>query len=136
MKSITPYLFFAGTCKDALRFYEYALDGRIGNLLHYKDIPGTEPEFGERVLNSSFHAENIHFMASDNHDEAETPANRVELCLNFTSAESIETAFARLSEGGTVVSPLEDTFWNARFGVCIDKFGIKWMFNFERDKAV
>ena len=27
--------------------------------------------------------------------------------------------------------PLQDMFWGAYFGSCIDQFGIKWMFNYE-----
>ena len=25
--------------------------------------------------------------------------------------------------------PAQDTFWKARFGMLIDKFGVHWMFN-------
>ena len=34
-------------------------------------------------------------------------------------------------EGGTIMMPLEDTFWGARFGMLKDKFGVNWMFNHE-----
>jgi PhnB protein len=27
--------------------------------------------------------------------------------------------------------PLEKTFWGAYFGMCIDKFGIYWMVNYQ-----
>jgi uncharacterized glyoxalase superfamily protein PhnB len=40
--------------------------------------------------------------------------------------------FAILGEGGTVILPLEDTFWGARFGMVEDKFSIQRMFNFEK----
>jgi PhnB protein len=42
--------------------------------------------------------------------------------------------FAALSEGATITMPLQDTFWGARFGMLVDKFGINWMFNFDLQK--
>ena len=32
---------------------------------------------------------------------------------------------------GTVVLPLEKTFWAARFGMVVDRFGIPWLINCE-----
>jgi PhnB protein len=36
-----------------------------------------------------------------------------------------------MSEGGRVVMPLEKTFWAARFGMVVDRFGIQWLINCE-----
>ena len=32
--------------------------------------------------------------------------------------------------------PLQDTFWGAHFGMLTDRFGIQWMFNFDKSEAV
>ena len=40
---------------------------------------------------------------------------------------SLPRAFAALAEGGQVQMPLTKTFWSARFGMLIDRFGIGWM---------
>ena len=42
-----------------------------------------------------------------------------------------ERIFPALAEGGTVLMPLEKTFWAARFGMLVDRFGVKWMINCE-----
>jgi PhnB protein len=34
-------------------------------------------------------------------------------------------------EGGSVTMPLEETFWAARFGMVVDRFGIPWLINCE-----
>ena len=39
--------------------------------------------------------------------------------------------FARLSEGGRLIMPMEKTFWGSYFGRFTDKFGINWMISFE-----
>jgi PhnB protein len=46
----------------------------------------------------------------------------------------LEKLFDKLSAGGTVKMPLEDTFWGARFGMLTDKFGIHWMMNCQLKK--
>ena len=37
----------------------------------------------------------------------------------------------RYTEDGIVTMPLEETFWNAYFGMCEDKFGVNWMINYD-----
>ena len=32
----------------------------------------------------------------------------------------------------TIIMPLADQFWGARFGMLTDKFGLNWMFNCEK----
>lgn len=51
--------------------------------------------------------------------------------LNFTADEVDEAIrlYHALSDSGTVVVPLDKTFWGAMFGVIKDKFGIQWMVN-------
>jgi PhnB protein len=40
--------------------------------------------------------------------------------------------FDATAEGGTVVMPMQETFWAESFGMLTDKFGINWMFNCEK----
>ena len=37
-------------------------------------------------------------------------------------------------QGAKINMPLQDTFWGAKFGMLTDKWGISWMFNFDRPK--
>jgi PhnB protein len=59
----------------------------------------------------------------------------VSLSLNFNDAGSIQNVFSKLSDGGNVTMPLQDTFWGATFGMLKDKYGIKWMLNFDKPKS-
>ena len=52
------------------------------------------------------------------------------LLLALSDAERI---FAALSEGGQVTMALDQTFWAVRFGMLVDKFGVPWMINCEKD---
>jgi PhnB protein len=57
--------------------------------------------------------------------------NNISLSLNCSSEEEIHSFFSKLSEGGKIIEPLKPQFWGAIFGCLEDKFGIRWMFNYE-----
>jgi PhnB protein len=54
--------------------------------------------------------------------------------LNVDSIAEAERIFAALSEDGSIQMPLEATFWAARFGMLVDRFGVSWMVNCEKDQ--
>jgi uncharacterized glyoxalase superfamily protein PhnB len=45
------------------------------------------------------------------------------------TADELRGYWGRLSEGGKVHVPLEQQMWGAEFGMCTDRFGIRWMIN-------
>jgi len=60
--------------------------------------------------------------------------NAITLSLNCSSTEEAEKFFAGLSAGGKIEMPIQQTFWAERFGMFTDKFGMKWMINYEKDQ--
>lgn len=133
---IIPYIIFPnGNCEEALKFYEKALGGQIGHISRYSDAPensmGMAPD---KIMHTHLAADgNILFMASDGPVDA-SDSGIVSLSLNFTDSGSIQNTFAALSDGGTVTMPLQDTFWGATFGMVKDRFGVKWMVNYDKPK--
>jgi PhnB protein len=61
-------------------------------------------------------------------DQYEEPKG-FSLSLQIKSVADAERIFHELSEGGRVVLALDKTFWAARFGMLVDRFGIPWMIN-------
>ena len=51
------------------------------------------------------------------------------MALNLDDEAEQTRLFDALAEGGTVTMPLGGTFWNARFGMLKDRFGIEWLLN-------
>jgi PhnB protein len=73
-------------------------------------------------------------MACDNVFE-ENPTivgNNISLAYSTPDVAAAEKTFEKLSEGGTVGMPMQETFWAERFGMLTDKFGINWMFNCDK----
>lgn len=56
--------------------------------------------------------------------------DNVSLSIVPSSEEDAKNLFAVLSSGGTITMELQKQFWNALFGMCTDKFGIRWMVNY------
>lgn len=133
MKKLNVYLTFPGTCEAALQFYKNCLGGEILSLQRFGDSPtDSAEEHKNRIMHAEFKSEDIYFMASDSMPEHPTTAgNMIQMSLNLDDAKEQETIFNKLAEGGQVLMPLQDTFWNASFGMLMDQFGVHWMLNRE-----
>lgn len=132
VKTINAYLFFNGSAADAIAFYEKAIDGKVERLMRYSDAPGGQvpPGAGDSVMHAQLDAGGGTLLISDAVMGAPVkPADNFCVCLQYDGKGDVDRHFAALSEGGAVVEPLQDTFWGARFGMLVDKFGIHWMFN-------
>ncbi len=133
---VTPYFTFDGNCEEALNFYAKAFHGQIKHLQRFEGSPAENmSEDKQKVMHSHFAVEgNLLFMASDSGSNDQQAANggMVHLSLNFTDAGKIQQVFSAMGEGGNVTMPLQDTFWGATFGMLTDRFGINWMFNYDR----
>ena len=60
--------------------------------------------------------------------------NNIALSLNCSSEDEINIFYSKLSEGGKIIDALKVQFWGAIFGVFNDKFGIRWMLNYNKNQ--
>lgn len=143
--SINPYLNFAGNCEEAFEFYKSVFGGEFPYIGRYNEMPPMEDgkqmpaEFANKIMHVSLPIGNGSIlMGSDVMDgfgDKHTVGNNITLSINPESKEQADTFFNKLSAGGTVKMPMEDTFWGAYFGMFADKFGINWMINFETNQG-
>ncbi len=130
--SITPYLFFAGRCEEALKFYEQALGAKIEMIMRFNESPDPpppgmlQPGFESKIMHSSFTIDAARVMASDGCDDM-GKMEGIQLALSVASEAAAHQPFAALAVGGTVVMPLNKTFWSPCFGMVTDSFHITWM---------
>ena len=136
MEAIVPYINFKGNAKEALAFYSKALDGQVLFSQTYGESPmESKPEDKDKIMHATFKAGDLTLMASDANDRFPVQeGNIISLSINFKDEESITKTFNGLAEGGTVLMPLQDTFWGAKFGMLKDVFGVHWMFNYDKPK--
>lgn len=134
---LIPYLIFDGSCEEALGLYARALGGSLVNVSRYGDAPSGEggPKMApDKIMHATLQAGSLLLMASDGPQGNVGDANRVHLSVNHHSEEEQTRVFNTLSEGASITMPLQDTFWGARFGMLTDKFGVSWMFNYDKPK--
>jgi PhnB protein len=52
--------------------------------------------------------------------------------LAIETESEADRVFKALSEKGTVMMPIQETFWAKRFGMLVDRFGTPWMINCQK----
>jgi PhnB protein len=131
---MTPYLSFNGQCEAAFKFYERCLGGRLGTIFRYAETPlarEVPADWHNKVMHSSISVGDQMLMGGDLAPDRYVEPQGFSLSLQIKSVTDAERIFHDLGEGGRVVLPLEKTFWAARFGMLIDRFGIPWLINCE-----
>lgn len=135
---VVPYIIFDGNCEEALNFYAEALNGEIKELSRYGGSPAESMGMDkEHIMHATLAVNgNPLMMASDRGQgaPAENGSGAVNLALDFKNENELVNVFSKLSAGGNITMELQDTFWGARFGMLVDKYGIKWMFNHDKQK--
>lgn len=144
MASVSLYLNFMGNTEEAFNFYKSVFHTEFeGPLMRMKDIPPQPgmPPLPEEEKNKVMHVAlpilgGTKLMATDmlasmGHKLIE--GNNVTINLEPDTKEETDRLFNTLSDGGSEIAPMRDEFWGY-WGCCKDKFGIRWMFNFDRNK--
>lgn len=125
--AFTPYLAFPGTAREAFTFYHEVFGGDVNIMDMSAMPPGSEvpPGMEKSVMHAEVTFEGGMLMGADG------PPDVVQtgMCSMYMLEDETEAVrvFAALAEGGTVVTPIEPTFFAAQYGICNDKFGTPWM---------
>jgi PhnB protein len=139
MPQIQNYLTFGGNAREAMNFYKDSFNADH-NIITVRESPipsQCPPGTQDQVMHSTLMKDgNSLLMASDMIMQGKelVQGNNFAISVNCNSEEEINTLFEKLGAGGTVIDPLKEQFWGAIFGVLNDKFGIRWMFNYEKNQ--
>lgn len=131
---MTPYLSFDGDCEAAFTCYAQCLGGQVGAIFRYGGSPMADqvaPDWADKVMHASVTVGGQVLMGGDVAPSGYEAPKGISLSLQIKDTAEAERVFRELAEGGTEVLPLEKTFWAARFGMLVDRFGIPWMINCE-----
>ena len=135
--TLNTYLHFNGNCREAFEFYRSVFGGDFEILQTFNDGPpgmGIPDAEKNNIMHVSLGVGESMLMGSDVPAAFGPPlnmGNNFSISYAAQSKKESDDLFARLSEGGVVTMPLQDMFWGAYFGSCIDRFGISWMVNSE-----
>jgi PhnB protein len=128
MMNLKVHLVFSGNCEEAFNTYREVFNGEIVFLFRKGDdktaqVSDVEKnKIGHIVLNT----EHFSLQGEDADAGTEVATGSGKLVLMFRDLKKLQQVFHVLSQGGTVVTPLEKTFYSEAIGEVIDKFGTRW----------
>jgi PhnB protein len=141
MARVSTYLNFKGDAEAAFEFYRTVFGtDYLGPINRMGDVPadpeGTALSEGEKQM--VMHVElpilaGHVIMATDMLDSMNHElkiGNNTTINLEPDSLEETQRLFDALSVGSSECAPLAEMFWGATWGTCLDRFGVRWMFNF------
>lgn len=138
MKSINPYLIFNGNAEEAFSYYQSVFGGKL-TLIRFGDMPDSDKmsrDDQNKVAHASLPITDGHqkLMASDSTsgNEVEIPPNgNFYITVAPENADQAEEIYQKLSQDGQIIMPLQNTSWAKQFAMFSDKFGVRWMIDYE-----
>src|SRR5437870_6942722 len=125
MKLLT-YLNYGGNCREAFRFYEEHLGGKITMMMTHGEQPNPNeapPGWKDKILHARMNIGETELLGSDVPAERFQPMRSVYLSLILDSVDEAERVYALLSDGGQIYMPMAETFFAFRFAMLRDRFG-------------
>src|SRR5215475_7168 len=133
---LNAYLNFNGQCEAAFKFYERCLGGKIEAMMPHAGTPAEEhvaPEWRNKILHARLIVGEDALMGSDAPPDRYEAPKSFAVSLQIDDPTDAERIFRELAENGIVQMPIQQTFWAYRFGMLVDRFGIPWMINCEKN---
>lgn len=140
MARTSIYLNFMGRTEEAFLFYKSVFGteftGQFQRLGEVPQPPGM-PVLTDAEKKMIMHVE-LPILAGTvlmGTDELESMGhnlvfgNNISINLEPDTRAETDRLCKALSEGGKSEMPLAEMFWGGYFGTCVDKFGVRWMFN-------
>ena len=141
MASVSIYLNFMDNCEEAFRTYASIFGTDLGEISRMRDVPtmpGQPPlpdDEADKVMNVRLSIlggtvlMGTDMLRSMGHELR--IGNNITINLEPDTLAETQRLYDALSQGSTACVPLQKMFWGAYWGTCLDRFGIRWMFNCE-----
>jgi PhnB protein len=132
---LRTYLNYGGNCRQAFRFYEQHLGGKITMMVTHGEGPNqasVPAGWKDAILHARIDIGGTELLAADVPPDRFQPMRSAYLSLSLDSNEEAERVYALLSDRGQIFMPMEETFFAFRFAMLRDRFGTSWMLLHER----
>ncbi|GAC1602458.1 MAG: VOC family protein [Acidimicrobiales bacterium] len=141
MARVSTYLNFMGNAEEAFDYYRTVFGtDYLAPLQRMGDVPMDEgaPALSDTEKRLVMHVElpilaghvlmGTDMLESMGHQM--TIGNNCTINLEPDSKAETQALYDALSDRGSDLSPLQEMFWGATWGTCLDRFGVRWMFNY------
>jgi PhnB protein len=140
MARVSTYVNFLGNTEEAFEFYRSVFGTEyIGTIARMGDVPSNPdvPPLSDAEQRMVMHVElpilGGHVLMGT--DMIESMGHQLRIGNNTTimlepdTRAEADRLYLALSAGGSDATGMMDMPWNAYWGVCLDRFGIRWMVN-------
>lgn len=132
---LNPYLTFIARTREVMEFYKSVFGGEL-TLQTFKDMHVTQnPEQENLIMHSQLiTSDGMTLMASDD-PESVNESKNTSIAITGDNEAQLTAYFTKLAADGVTIVPMSKQMWGDVFGMCTDKFGIRWMINVTTPKA-
>lgn len=116
-KNITPCLWYDGNAEEAANFYVSAFENSsVGTVARFD---------GVNAVTVEFELDGCRFVALNGGPMYRfSPA--ISLFVMCETVAEIDGLWAKMTDGGGVMMPLDKYEWSERYGWAVDRFGLTW----------
>ena len=127
---LNPYISFDGNARQAMEFYKEVLGGTL-EVNTFGEYGAQDTPEADKIMHSQLETDSgFTLMGADTPPGMDyNPGTNITVSLSGDDGDELRGYWARLSDGGTVSVPLEKQMWGDEFGMCVDRFGVRWMVN-------
>lgn len=130
--TLTPYLNFRDTAREAMDFYHAVLGGELTRSTYGEMGQTEDPSENEKVMHSQLViAGGLTIMAADVPNSMAFDGNHAQIALSGGPSDDgvLRGWWDGLSDGAQVLEPLTTAPWGDTFGMLVDRHGTTWMVN-------
>jgi PhnB protein len=128
---LNAYLHFIDNARQAMEFYHSVLGGELTMSTFGEFNASDDPAEQDKIMHSQITTDTgMVLMASDTPVSMQgttTMGTNFSLALSGDDEPALRRSFDMLADGGSITMPLDRAPWGDTFGMCVDKFGVKWM---------
>jgi len=127
---IKPFIFLKGNCEEALKTYQKAFNGKITNLIKYKDLKDNSPvpltkENENKILVAELTIGEDSILFSDDLNLNSVQSN-ISLNINLKTTEEAKKAWDILKKNGIITMDLAKSQFAELDGWLVDEYNISW----------
>ena len=134
---LNPYLSFRDTARPAMEFYHSVFGGELNSNTFGESGMSDDVAEKDKIMHAMLEAPNgMTLMLADTPNSMELAEGSAHsVSLSGDDEAELRSYWEGLSQGATVVVPLERAPWGDTFGMLVDQFGISWMVNIAGSSA-
>ena len=128
---LNPYISFRDDARQAMEFYRSVFGGELDLTTFGEFGMSDDPAQQDKVMHAMLDTgTGLVLMGSDTPPGMEfQEGSRISISLSGDDDATLRGYWEALTDGGTVMLPLERAPWGDAFGMCADRFGVAWMVN-------